>query len=1666
MGTPSSSALSPKGRSSSEQADLFYEPLLSTYLDGLGTIPRDWLQDEIQERISRPGCRFALLIGEPGAGKTGFMAALARSNPGWLRYFVRLDSTTPLSGGDAVSMMMRIGHQLAHVRPEIFDPALLQIEITQRVEHAGASASVVGVKIDDLQVSPFYHTAIRVRQSVASLAGSLIGLEISRATLEPRLLELGALSHLALLDPASVLARKLPDEKIVVLIDALDEVMTMLGTMTVLDWLETVEELPPNIRFVLSSRPHPRLATLGGIRGSSLEIVHIDADSDRVAKDVRLFATTLFDNTKALARAPSVGREAAVSSLARAAQGNFAYLTAYARSLQTALAAGSDKQLQELLEFEALPAGLPQLYAAFVRRMRRQIEALGHLEIASPHGPDDDFVPAWGGVGQRLLGVLSVAFAPLSLKQLLALGGVRVWESAARNVLQTLVPFLDESEFGWKLFHPSIAEFLKSADRNGAADLAIDAHEWHTRIVRYFRGSGQWADVDWRAVDSYGLRHVAAHLAATGANPAAISELVTSRLRVASRERFLSDLPFRRLLETAHSSVKGVKGVASVLSDGLFFQLVRLGISAVAEQLHPAVYGLMARLGRVEEALARAQVLEPSLRKYRTLDAIWQSTPAGLRAALGPLDGVELLIDAALEIPPTAGRVVGWPGFDRGNCLRDAAVALVPYSLQRALSLAELADEYDPVPRGSDAVREAAAALAAPEKALELLADMNALRPGAAMKAAEKAPVGAVREDLIAFAIAHLDDEDTSRRMPLVARLIVLLNTQHSDRAREMAASLRTILERWLADGLSSDERRDAVRAAEILHDTNSELAVWLLQSCDCPEMDSVLANTVTESAQVWASWGRLEDARLRLNRALDAFGGRNAYESASGIAKAAGVAATIDPKWGKKLAEEAIALIESAVKQADSYEGRLAVGVLDVRHEFEAKPFDAILADMVAEFRHRNRETALRLARWISSSGGWIPGLEWNSTYGRNGALASLGFDAAQEDPALAAQLLSECLANGEGEVRLGRSDPRLAESILFSSKDASSGRVPRQMRAELALVHTNNAVNYWIGGRKSRCLWRPADVVRSIEAFAPDTASWARAVADAVQSVAAVDLDRAVALAYWPADPGERLIGLAALGGVLDERDARLQTTLAAIAATVDQLPRYQAEIDLKSIPQGPILLYLDPTIRARFEAALLMAARSSPYRLLPEDDEELWYLRAAREAEEIFRGLLAGEFSGIAPEDLEQQMDALSADYSGFDDILRDLLEVAASYELASKDIARSDARIERIAQPYLKAAAKLFRLDFGVQGDPPFAVKAVQILGAVNEEASPLHRAELAATTARKLEPSGQEANMIFDWGLRQIEDSDPLTATRGLVALSVVAPTERRTQLLSRALRSSDEVANHYLRGDAVADLLGPAVATGDSALVASILDRLLAAGWNRFMEGLRRAMPNIVAAAGAGIVENIDTSMRRAQVVLCTHTPSRQALEHLDGVLAPTQREQALRAASDELLGAYLSTYLDQADVGPLFRWVQDSRVRRPDPDDDVFARLRGRRTGLSAWMASYDQPLWHIMDIRFLFDSETDARAYHLERLQANSEGKAPVAQARAVGEECHVFGAKDSLRNLTAFYYLFCVGQVAVKLFVAQGAESSEPLTPNHLVPLGERIVEKIQIAGLGRS
>ena len=103
----------------SPSGDLFYATLIKPIVGDARFVGRPWLAKLVKDALARTDNRFVLLTAEPGAGKTAFLAWLAskaidwQRRSIWLRYFIRRDSQTPLSSGDARSFLFTVGHQFS-----------------------------------------------------------------------------------------------------------------------------------------------------------------------------------------------------------------------------------------------------------------------------------------------------------------------------------------------------------------------------------------------------------------------------------------------------------------------------------------------------------------------------------------------------------------------------------------------------------------------------------------------------------------------------------------------------------------------------------------------------------------------------------------------------------------------------------------------------------------------------------------------------------------------------------------------------------------------------------------------------------------------------------------------------------------------------------------------------------------------------------------------------------------------------------------------------------------------------------------------------------------------------------------------------------------------------------------------------------------------------------------------------------------------------------------------------------------------------------------------------------------------------------------------------------------------------------------------------------------
>ena len=342
---------------------------------------------------------------------------------------------------------------------------------------------------------------------------------------------------------------------------------------------------------------------------------------------------------------------------------------------------------------------------------------------------------------------------------------------------------------------------------------------------------------------------------------------------------------------------------------------------------------------------------------------------------------------------------------------------------------------------------------------------------------------------------------------------------------------------------------------------------------------------------------------------------------------------------------------------------------------------------------------------------------------------------------------------------------------------------------------------------------------------------------------------------------------------------------------------------------------------------------------------------------------------------------------------------------------------------------------------------------------------MHRAFAAATAVHIIgtnDPEGADA--LANWGVTALDGADGLQSTIGLTELAHAVDGTSRAALVIDALHQADTVGNVQLRDEALTELLAPALATGETTLVARVARRLVEADWTVLMEGLRRSMAVLVSTSGPGVVERLDEALRRAQHVLAGPDV---APPHLDAVATPAARTDPLEQAAEALRTASRvdldldALYLDSNELPPGLQVFQDSREEGPDPGDFAFAARDGVHSGSRVWMGDTADTIWQLVDIRFVFPDAERAAAYHAERLTANSEGSPPVG-APLVGEECKVFGgihsAPESGVEMTAYFYVFRVANVVVKLFAAQGPGAEEPLTPEHLVPIARRIAGKL--------
>ena len=487
----------------------FSELVASYTADFVG---REWLVGQVNALLDDPDCRIVVLTGGAGMGKSAFAAHLAATHPHWPRYFIRRDSRELLSPGDAKTFLLTVGGQLATLYPDLFKPDRLEIVVRQRIGELKAGGEAVAVRIKELQASPFYRVAIRAEQEVQRVAGKATGVEIGRLVAEPRQMSVQDLQCLGLLDPAQLLYQTNPEARIVVVVDALDELRYSPAEEDLLRALCEMPDMPSNLRFVVTSRREKFLDRLLG-RSDARELL-LAARGKENRQDLRNYAEANLPNGRlepALARENRT-RASLIENLLGKADGNFLYLRSVLRAIEQGLAVPAKMyQVHYLVGEDRLPDDLDALYDYFLASIVEWVKKSGFGDAA------------WRQYLRPMLGTLAVAREPLSEEQLGDYTGLHSEDLG--DLLRELRQFVEpvDSQRLYRIYHTSFAEYLLDARTN--VDYRIEGGSWHGRLANYYLHAWggledslpQLQEAKWRDLHSgYGLRHLAAHLEGAG----------------------------------------------------------------------------------------------------------------------------------------------------------------------------------------------------------------------------------------------------------------------------------------------------------------------------------------------------------------------------------------------------------------------------------------------------------------------------------------------------------------------------------------------------------------------------------------------------------------------------------------------------------------------------------------------------------------------------------------------------------------------------------------------------------------------------------------------------------------------------------------------------------------------------------------------------------------------------------------------------------------------------------------------------------------------------------------------------------------------------------------------------------------------------------------------
>ena len=417
-------------------------------------VGRDWLLQQVTDFLFRDPNRYMMIVGEAGIGKSAVAARLTQVIKIHAYHFCSV-----LEGGklEPIAFVRSISTQLAQSLPE-FSSHIVKI-----------SASHISGKVEVVEMKEGIAAGVYIEKFIVQ----------TKSAME-------AFQYLVREPLRAWIAEHDPKEPIVILVDSLDEAERLDRHPNIVDLIKATHDLPPHVRWILTSRPGKHLSTLPGTRTLMLE------ESRENTADVKLFVSNILHEPDVSTALKALGQDAEILSneLQQRSGGNFLYLRFVLAAIRKDAAAG-----RFLGEIDRLPVGLDGVYKEF-------------LERALSNKADE-----WAQTFRPVLGVLATAQESLSLVKLAALSGIK--SQVVNDVLVNLRELLDvttkDESGGSRIFHTSFKDFL--TDVNVNPDYWIDPQDYHQQIAFYYLDT--YAG-DWEKCDRYGLQYLPSHLSVAG----------------------------------------------------------------------------------------------------------------------------------------------------------------------------------------------------------------------------------------------------------------------------------------------------------------------------------------------------------------------------------------------------------------------------------------------------------------------------------------------------------------------------------------------------------------------------------------------------------------------------------------------------------------------------------------------------------------------------------------------------------------------------------------------------------------------------------------------------------------------------------------------------------------------------------------------------------------------------------------------------------------------------------------------------------------------------------------------------------------------------------------------------------------------------------------------